>query len=425
MHCPYCGKPVDDGIAYCPWCGGGLRSDTSSPIPENVFGNEDDGVLVMPDDMPAPAPDRTVARDQVPLETRVSPLRPTRRDGSSMRTPQDPDNNGSGRLLVGLAIAAATLAILYLVWTQGCSRLSPAPVAPAPQEQEASQPQDVQVEGDEQPQEQDDSQEEAADAGVTVRQTLAEYSWDELSDIAGQLEAANSRDEALEIARSYNLVDDDGLPTGSTKPVTLSDGTVIEVFLADIRHDELADGSFAGLTFLSWNVPLSHRMNADDTNAGGWRDSELRSWLSTSCFGMLPEDLRAAIRPAAKRTNNVGQTHDEASVSVTQDALWVPSVTEVAGRVDWVWSSDADNSGGYNAVLNAEGSQYVVFSQSVTNTDGPNDVLALRGISNQGWWLRTPSASVTGNFRYVLGDGNPCGFGGASVERGICLGFCL
>ena len=36
MHCPYCGKPVDDGIPYCPWCGGGLREDTSSPIPSAV-----------------------------------------------------------------------------------------------------------------------------------------------------------------------------------------------------------------------------------------------------------------------------------------------------------------------------------------------------------------------------------------------------
>ena len=420
MHCPYCGKPVDDGIPYCPWCGGGLREDTSSPIPSAVF---DDEPVTPSNDIPQ---EQTIARPASVRSQRASSPQPvpTRTRRSTPRYTDDPDNNGGGRLLMGLVVAAAAIGLAFLVWTKGCSRLTPAPVEPVvPDEQQEQPVEPPQEEPQAEPEQQEE--EEAPQTEILPRTSLAEYSWEELAAISAELEAAANRDEALALARSYNLVDDHGIPTGSTKPVTLSDGSTLEVFVADVFHDDLTTGGKAGLTFLSWNLPLSHRMNAEDVNAGGWRDSEMRQWLSTSGLSLLPEDLRAVIVPVAKRTNNTGNSHDAASVSATEDSLWIPSVTEVAGSINWTWSSDADNSGGYNSVLNAEGSQYAIFRAANVETDGSNAALSLRGDLHSDWWLRSPSASVTSNFRYVTEEGNPCGFGGASNERGICVGFCL
>lgn len=430
MYCPYCGKPIDDGIPYCPWCGGGLREDTSSPIPDSVFA---DGHGPAPT-APAEAEGEAPAVDARPATQHISspkavPLRRGSARGASTRggAPRysdDPDNSGAGRLLMGLAIAACALAAAFLVWTRGCSRLSPAPVEPAPAEQEAVEPEAQESQAEAEAPEDEPAEQEAPEADK-VKASLAEYTWEELSAISAQISAAPTRDEALAIARSYNLVDDAGTPTGDTIAVTLSDGSTLRVYLADVYHDDLVGGGKAGLTFLSWNLPLSHRMNADDTNMGGWASSEMRSWLANTALGMLPNDLHTAIRPVIKMTNNTGNTHDTTSVTMTEDSLWIPSVNEVAGDVSWVWSSDADNSGGYNAVLNAEGDQYAVFASAVTETDGPNAALALRGDGSSSWWLRTSSASVTSNYRYVTEDGNPCGFGNASGERGVCIGFCL
>ena len=430
MYCPYCGKPIDDGIPYCPWCGGGLREDTSSPIPDSVFA---DGHGPAPT-APAEAEGDTPTAETRPATQHISspkavPLRRgSSRGGSSRRgTPRysdDPDNSGAGRLLMGLAIAACALAAVFLVWTRGCSRLSPAPVEPAPAEQEAVEPEAQESQAEAEAPEDEPAEQEATEADK-VKASLAEYTWEELSAISAKISAAPNRDEAIAIARSYNLVDAAGTPTGDTIAVTLSDGSTLRVFLADVYHDDLVGGGKAGLTFLSWNLPLSHRMNADDTNMGGWASSEMRSWLANTALGMLPNDLHTAIRPVIKMTNNTGNTHDTTSVTMTEDSLWIPSVNEVAGDVSWVWSSDADNSGGYNAVLNAEGDQYAVFASAVTETDGPNAALALRGDGSSSWWLRTSSASVTSNYRYVTEDGNPSGFGNASGERGDSIGFCL
>lgn len=428
MYCPYCGKPVDDGIPYCPWCGGGLRKDTSSPIPDGVLATGEHRPI--PPEEPAAQASASPTRPKAVVDGRQPPatqqpvplITRTERPRRQATISAGPDNSGMGRVLVGLVIAAAAIAVAFLVWTQGCSRLSPAPAPSEPAEQE--QPEEQVPDTPDAPEEEPQPEEEPAEDDA-VKASIADYSWEELSAISAQISAAGSREEALEVARSYNLVDASGNPTGDTITVPLLDGSTLQVFLADVYHDDLVGGGKAGLTFLAWNLPLSHRMNANDTNMGGWASSEMRSWLANTGLGLLPVDLHVAIRPVMKMTNNTGNTHDPSLVTATEDSLWIPSVTEVAGDVAWTWSSDADNSGGYNAVLNAEGDQYAVFRSTVTETDGPNAALALRGDNGSSWWLRSSSASVTSNYRYVTEDGNPCGFGGASTERGVCFGFCL
>lgn len=264
-------------------------------------------------------------------------------------------------------------------------------------------------------------------AGVEVKADLADYSWQELSIIGKEMSRKGSRESALELAQEYNLVDESGSMTNSTKSIELIGIGSVKVRLLDVYHDNLANGEGkAGLTFMAAEIPFTHFMNATNDNTGGWEGSELRSWLNTTIYSALSEELRTAIVAVDKRSNNVGNSHDPSCVSSTIDLLWLPSMVEVAGPIDWTWPSDPDNSDGYNAIANAEGSQYAVFAEIGVETiaDNPDIVLS----SAQGpttYWERSCTSSNTLKFRAVGADGDPATTMEASNEFGVCPCFCL
>lgn len=73
------------------------------------------------------------------------------------------------------------------------------------------------------------------------------------------------------------------MDAGTKFSMKLTNGKTLEYRIIGINHDDLADGSgMAGLTFEATNSALgSQRMNATDTNAGGWDKSELRTRLNS------------------------------------------------------------------------------------------------------------------------------------------------
>ncbi|MBR3312888.1 MAG: hypothetical protein IKG18_01980 [Atopobiaceae bacterium] len=185
--------------------------------------------------------------------------------------------------------------------------------------------------------------------GVKVRKGVAKYSWEELKEVSGAIAAAKSDKAGLDIAEEYHLVDSDGRLQGDTKDVTLTDGTKTSVRILGFRHDELVGGGLSGISFEFADAPKAHCMNAEDTNEGGWEASEMRAWLNSDFWELLPKDLRSCIEPASKRTNNVGgDTGEDASaVSATTDKLWLLAQIEVSDL-------------GYGA---AEGSQYKLYEE--------------------------------------------------------------
>lgn len=74
-------------------------------------------------------------------------------------------------------------------------------------------------------------------------------------------------------------------------------------------------------------------MNSTDTNAGGWEASQMRAYLNGDWRTQLPQDLDAVIVPVDKLSNNVGETDAVSAVTTTSDALWLFSLSELAGAV--------------------------------------------------------------------------------------------
>ena len=94
---------------------------------------------------------------------------------------------------------------------------------------------------------------------------------------------------------------------GSKFSVKLTDGKTLEYCIIGISHDDLADVSGkAGLTFEAINDALGYqRMNATDTNVGGWEKSERRGRLkSGDLWALLPSELQSKAKAVTKMSDN-------------------------------------------------------------------------------------------------------------------------
>ena len=258
--------------------------------------------------------------------------------------------------------------------------------------------------------------------GVEAKASVEDYTWDELSRISKEIGAAGDEDAAIDIAKEYNLCTPDGKLDGTqVKTVTLADGTIAQVQICGFAHDDKADGSGkAGITFIFQDAVDEDSMNNAGTNSGGWEASEMRSQLNSSFKEQLPSDLQNVIASVSKMTNNTGEATSASSVTATSDELWLFSVCELCGQINWY------NEQSLCSVINAEGEEYKLFRDM--NVDDRNGNAILTKTSRGGsctWWERSPRPRYSVGFVSVGPDGSP-GYGdNADVSLAVVPGFCI
>lgn len=163
----------------------------------------------------------------------------------------------------------------------------------------------------------------------------------------------------------------------------LTDGQTLEYKIVGINHDDLADGSGkAGLTFLTTSTTIYSRMNATNTNAGGWEKSELRSRLNTGdLWSLLPSELQSKVKSVTKMTDNQGGGK-AGTPSATTDKVFLLSTTEVYGN------------------LQSDSVQYEYYKSKGVTTS------SYSGASSSSYhWTRSVYPSRSTCFRYVSNDG--------------------
>ena len=216
--------------------------------------------------------------------------------------------------------------------------------------------------------------------------TLEEYTWAEVQQIvqAGK-------------ATEY------GFAVGSTKTLQINGATKTATVIG-LNHDGSNTATFA---IVSSGGIGRHVMNSDWTNAGGWKDSEMRTWLNTTIYESMT-DTKAYIKEVSKDTNNIGYNGN--SVSATNDKVFLLSPKEAG--IEWQMS-DSNYWGwadypGMNA-LNNEGTKYAWFNGSNTINDY--------------FWLRSPySGDDDSFFNYCYGDISNVGADGGSA---VCPAFVI
>lgn len=130
------------------------------------------------------------------------------------------------------------------------------------------------------------------------------------------------------------------------------------------------------------------RMNATSTNAGGWGGSALRTWLNSTFYDALPEDLRAVISTSTKYTDNVGgATNLPENVTATVDYIWIWAFVEMRRNT-------ADHTTGNPAEWDVT-ARYDYFKQGNSINRYRHDDAQTQAR----FWTRTVRVEQTGTFR--------------------------
>lgn len=222
--------------------------------------------------------------------------------------------------------------------------------------------------------------------GVTYRRPLDSYTWSEIAEIAKSGKAAAH------------------FRVGDTKDIELKSGEIVTAVILDFDHDVLDSEveKTAGITFgITGVLDGWFEMNTNDTNAGGWAKSKMRTAYMKRIENLLPDDVRGALQAIVKTTTKGGGSDD---IEMTVDKVFLFSEVEIVG-------SDAADSG------DDEGAQYKYFEK-------PENRVKRRVGAACTWWLRSPIAASATTFCNVYSSGI-VRYGSASGAFGVSFGFCL
>ena len=188
-----------------------------------------------------------------------------------------------------------------------------------------------------------------------------------------------------------------------TKTVKLTDGTTIHVRIIDFNHDRDKNDNILPISFeLVETLNTDYVMNDEWTNKGGWQNSKLRKVLNSEIFNLLPDDLKAVIKPCLKETCLGGGSQ---KIGLTSDPLFILSEQEIFGRKIY----SVGGEGHWYEWYRQENSEYGKCKQN-----GERD-----------WrWERSPYSGDTSYFCNVNSSGN-ANFNGASNSYGVSFGFCV
>ena len=143
---------------------------------------------------------------------------------------------------------------------------------------------------------------------------------------------ANNSWENIALACQLKEVPDDW-SVGDQKTMTIN-GSEYVIDIIGKNHDDYADGSGkAPLTFqLHDCYGNKYSMNSINSNAGGWRECEVRTIHLPSILALMPLKVQNAIREVSKRT---GLGNNNTKIDVTNDKLFLPSEPEVYGSATY------------------------------------------------------------------------------------------
>ena len=224
---------------------------------------------------------------------------------------------------------------------------------------------------------------------VTQNPSLQSASWAKIAELSAAGKASSA----------FNV--------GDEKTVTLTTGETITLVIMGFNHDDLTSGGKAGITFgMKDLLSTTYKMNASDTNAGGWDQSQMRTSTMATLLSQLPSDLRNVIKAVNKKATAGSQS---TTITTSSDKLWLFSEVEI----------DNTTTSGYAS----EGTQYEYWKTVKDGTVQANRVKYKNG-SASSWWLRSPYTGNSTYFRYISTNGLVPSYT-ASSANGVCFGFCV
>ena len=214
----------------------------------------------------------------------------------------------------------------------------------------------------------------------TVGVELTQFQKDSWATIAANVKSGNTS--------KYNV--------GDTKEVDLGDLGTHTVRIANMNECTNGETSETACGFVVEfaDIISEHQFNSTATNVGGWRDSELRTYINETIYKKLPTDLQNIVS-STKVISSHGITSGETNFE-TQDKLFLLSTEEV-----WV-ETNYDTSVGTSKQLD------YYKNQGVTTSSYTSAIKQYKGIEKS-WWLRSSYSRTTNDFYRVNGSGGSIG----------------
>ena len=215
----------------------------------------------------------------------------------------------------------------------------------------------------------------------TIGVELTQFQKDSWSKIAANVKAGNTS--------KYNVGDTKEVDLGS-----LGTHTVRISNMSECTNGESSETA-CGFVVEFADIITTQEFSSSMTNVGGWRDSELRTYINGTIYNALPSELQSAIA-TTKVISGHGYTTGEENFE-TQDKLYLLSGHEVYEDGTSRPISDSDTS--YN---NTKQLDYYK-NQGVTSSYA-GAIKQYNG-SNLWWWLRSAYSGNTSEFLCVVGTG--------------------
>ena len=160
-------------------------------------------------------------------------------------------------------------------------------------------------------------------------------------------------------------------------------------------------------------------MNADKTNSGGWKSSQMRtnicgtslSSYSGTIIAVIPAALRAVLKSVTKYTDNTanGGGSNASYITATTDYFFLLSEFEVFGSISHGNTNEKNKQAQY--AYYSAGNSKVKYKHNGTSIAAD-------------WWLRSPYANAYNHFVNVYTNGNT-DHSSAFYSLGFAPGFCV
>ena len=216
----------------------------------------------------------------------------------------------------------------------------------------------------------------------TVGVELTQFQKDSWETIAANVKSGNTS--------KYNV--------GDTKEVDLGDLGTHTVRISNMSACTTETSETAcGFVVEFADIITRQQFNSTSTNVGGWRDSELRTYINDTIYKSLPSELQNVIT-STKVISGHGSTSGETNFE-TQNKLYLLSGHEV-------YEDGASNKiSTYDTSYNNT-KQLDYYKNKGLTTDNYDGAIKQYNGSNDNWWLRSADSSYAYDFLSVSYGGN-------------------
>ena len=231
----------------------------------------------------------------------------------------------------------------------------------------------------------------------TLGVELTQFQKDSWTTIAANVKAGNTSE--------YNV--------GDTKEVDLGDLGTHTVRISNMSECTTETSETAcGFVVEFADIITNQQVNSTGTNVGGWKDSELRTYINETIYKSLQSDLQNVIAPT--KVISAHGLRDSENFE-TQDKLYLLSNEEIYSNFASSTKASSDTSVGTSRQLDYYKNLGVTTSSYVGSEKQYNGV-------DSKWWTRSADLDRSYAFCYV-GDGGGLGIASANNSYGISPAF--